>query len=112
MTEADRVRAWRDKKRGRQPRPYHRKRTKGERQFGGPAANLKRAAAIRAAWDDPLLRAMMREIRNAAVRRMHDRASLDGPETAAQRRPTGRVDAVDAVRPPKGLPQRFYRAAF
>ena len=42
MTDADRVRAWRDKKRGRPARAYHRAREpKGARQFGGPAANLK-----------------------------------------------------------------------
>ena len=61
MTEAERVRAWRDKKRGGPPRTYHkRKASKGARQFGGPAANLKRAAAIRQAYEDPLLRAVMR----------------------------------------------------
>jgi hypothetical protein len=59
-TEADRVRAWRNKKRGRLPRPYHKKRPpKGHNQFGGAAANLKRAAAIRSAWDDPLRCALM-----------------------------------------------------
>jgi hypothetical protein len=36
----------------RYPRP------KGE-QFGGHAADEKRAAGIRAAWDDPLRRALM-----------------------------------------------------
>jgi hypothetical protein len=61
MTEAERVRAWRDKKRGGPPRAYHKRReSKGARQFGGPAANLKRAAAIRQAWDCPVLRAVMR----------------------------------------------------
>ncbi len=60
MTEADRVRAWRDKKRGGPPRPYHKRREpKGQRQYGGPAANSKRAAAIRQAYEDPLLRAWM-----------------------------------------------------
>lgn len=63
MTEAERVRAWRDKKRGGPPRAYHKRReSKGARQFGGPAANLKRAAAIRQAWDCPLRRATMRRI--------------------------------------------------
>jgi hypothetical protein len=64
LSEAERVRAWRDLRRGRPPRPYHRKKPpKGLKQFGGPAANLKRAAAIKAAWDDPLLRAVMRRIK-------------------------------------------------
>ena len=64
MTEAERVKAWRDKKRGGPPRAYHRAREpKGARQFGGLAANLKRAAAIRQAWDDPLLRAVMSRIK-------------------------------------------------
>jgi hypothetical protein len=61
MTEAERVRLWRDKRRGGPPRPYHKQqRTKGAHQFGGPAANFKRAAAIRQAYEDPLLRAVMR----------------------------------------------------
>jgi hypothetical protein len=64
VTEADRVRAWRDKKRGGPPRRYHKRREpKGAKQYGGPAANLKRAAAIRQAWDDPLLRAIMSRIK-------------------------------------------------
>ena len=64
MTEAERVRLWRDKRRGGPPRTYHkRKASKGVRQFGGPAANIKRAAAIRQAWDDPLLRAVMSRIK-------------------------------------------------
>ena len=59
MTEADRVRAWRQEAQ-RPPRRYHKRREpKGAKQYGGPAANLKRAAAIRQAWDDPLLRAVM-----------------------------------------------------
>ena len=63
MTEAERVRAWRDRKRGGPPRSYHKRRVKGARQFGGPAANSKRAAAIRQAWDCPMLRAVMRRIK-------------------------------------------------
>ena len=64
MTEAERVRAWRDKKRGGPPRAYHKRReSKGARQFGGPAANLKRAAAIRQAWSDPLRMALMRKMK-------------------------------------------------
>ena len=67
MTEAERVKAWRDKKRGGPPRAYHKRREpKGARQFGGPAANLKRAAAIRRSWDDPLLRALMSRIKTDA----------------------------------------------
>ena len=59
--EAERVKAWRDAKRGGPPRPYHKRREpKGQRQYGGPAANSKRAAAIRQAWDCPMLRAAMR----------------------------------------------------
>ena len=58
--EAERVKAWRDAKRGGPPRVYHKAREpKGARQFGGPAANLKRAVAIRQAYEDPLLRAWM-----------------------------------------------------
>lgn len=70
MTEADRVRAWRDKKRGRPPRPYHRKRQmpllKNSRAEGqrlawlNPEIRKRRNAAIRKAWDDPLRRAIER----------------------------------------------------
>ena len=64
MTEAERVRAWRDRKRGRPARPYHKRRqVKGARQFGGPAANFKRAAAIKQAWSDPLRMALMRKMK-------------------------------------------------
>ena len=64
MTEAERAKNWRDKKRGGPPRSYHKRREpKGAKQYGGPAANLKRAAAIRQAWDDPLLRAVMSRIK-------------------------------------------------
>jgi hypothetical protein len=62
--QAERVRAWRDKKRGGPPRAYHKRQTaKGARQFGGPVANLKRAAAIRQTWDCPMRRAIMRRIK-------------------------------------------------
>ena len=64
MTGAERVRAWRNAKRGGPPRPYHKRREpKGQRQYGGPSANLARAAGSRKAWDDPLLRALMRRIK-------------------------------------------------
>lgn len=64
MTEAERVKAWRDKQRAGPPRPYHRRREpKGQKQYGGPSANLARAAGIRKAWDDPLLRALMSRIK-------------------------------------------------
>lgn len=56
----NRWRIYRDKKRGGPPRAYHKRAPKGEKQFGGSAANVKRAAGIRAAWDDPLRRALMR----------------------------------------------------
>ena len=64
MTEAERVKAWRDAKRGRPARSYHKRREpKGAKQYGGPAANLKRAAAIRQAWSDPLRMALMRKMK-------------------------------------------------
>ena len=64
QTEAQRVKAYRDRKRGRPPRAYHKSRTpKGAKQYGGPTANLARAKAIRAAWDDPLRRAVMSRIK-------------------------------------------------
>ena len=64
MTGADRVRAWRDRKRGRPPRVYvkspsylspviHQATRAKEKKIH------KRAIAIRAAWDDPLRRALM-----------------------------------------------------
>jgi phage tail tape-measure protein len=64
VTGAERAKRWRDKKRGKPPRPYHKKRElKGVRQYGGPSANAARAAAIKAAWDDPLRRALMSRIK-------------------------------------------------
>jgi hypothetical protein len=55
----NRWRIYRDNKRGHPPRRYHTRMPKGSNQFGGADANLARAAAIRAAWDDPLRRALM-----------------------------------------------------
>lgn len=68
MTEAERVRAWRDKKRGGPPRVYIK-----QRKYRSPRIHQammvkereshKRAIAIRQAWDCPLLRAIMRRIK-------------------------------------------------
>ena len=57
MTEAERVRVWRDKRRGGPPRPYRITAKKRHPSL------LKRARAIQSAWDDPLLRAVMRRIK-------------------------------------------------
>ena len=59
MTEAERVKAWRDRKRGGPPRPYVITTKKRHPSL------LKRARAIQMAWDDPLRRAVMSRIKTA-----------------------------------------------
>lgn len=70
MTEAERVKAWRDKKRGGPPRPYY----KAKRRH---PSLLKRARAIQAAWDDPLRRALMSAKRSIKRRTPSGHASID-----------------------------------
>jgi hypothetical protein len=58
MTEAERVKAWRDRKRGGPPRPYV---THAKKRH---PSLVKRARAIQAAWDDPLRRALMSKLKS------------------------------------------------
>ena len=57
MTEAERVKTWRDRKRGGPPRPYTITTKKRHPSL------LKHARAIQMAWDDPLRRAVMSRIK-------------------------------------------------
>jgi hypothetical protein len=61
MTEAERVKAWRDRKRGGPPRPYVKRRLVPAKKRRPNL--LKRARAIQAAWDDPLRRALMSKLK-------------------------------------------------
>jgi hypothetical protein len=57
MTEAERVKAWRDRMRGGPPRVYTITTKKRHPSL------LKRARDIQMAWDDPLRRAVMSRIK-------------------------------------------------